>query len=76
MALYDIYNEENDMLFGVSGWKLREFARDCEPIDDLLSYKQGPSGSRSALYKNLKPTERTKEDHNDQREQPAPFTPR
>ena len=56
VALYDIYNEENDMLFGVSGWKLREFARDCKPIDDLLRYKQDPGGSRSALYKNVKPT--------------------
>ena len=76
LALYDLYDKEKDNLLGMSDFKLREFARDCGPIDELLRYKQGPLGSTSALYRNQETTDKTKEDYDDELEQPAPFTPR
>ena len=67
VSLVDLYNKEKDFIFNMSDFKIREFARDCGPIDDLLVYKQSPGGSTSALYKNHRTTDKTREDHDNER---------
>ena len=68
VSLVDLYNEELDLIFNMSDFRLREFARSCVHIDELLKYKQSPGGSYSVLYRCQKAT--------DKPEDPAPLTQR